>query len=204
MESTVPTASPSPRQIIPRATESPRETIPSNAPTSSPPAPSHAAAPAGEASEIDKGPQERLRRPSGNRVRSARPCPSASSGRIKRSQGTISARTSATKKPIAAPRWRAPDGVDHPYTSHSPPTDHSGAATASPTRKWAPAAAQRQHPPTPTPNLTVDRDSNRTEGPGANTAFPTAALPTFPMENPEDTPPPTPPTENTRDVKHQS
>ena len=81
--------------------------------------------------------------------------------------------------------------------------DHSGAATESTTRNWASAAAQRQHQPTPTPNIMGSHNSNRTEGPGANTAFPTAALPTSPTEDPEDTPPLTPSTENTGDVRHQ-
>ena len=174
--------------------------IPSNAPTSSPPAPSHAAAPAGEASETEKVPQEKLSCPSGTRVRSARPYPSASSGRITRSQaGTISIRTPVAKNPIAAPGRRAPDRSHHLHTSHSPPTDHSGAATESTTKNWASAAAQQQRPPTLTPNLTRDRDINRTEGPGANTAVPTS-----PTENPEDTPPLNPPMETTGGVRHQS
>ena len=112
-----------------------RKTIPSNAPTSSPPAPSHATAPAREASEPEKGPQEKLRRPSGTRVCIARPLTSASSGRVTRSQaGTSSARTPAAKNPIAAPRYPTPDGARNPHTSHSPSTDNSGAATASHTK----------------------------------------------------------------------
>ena len=68
---------------------------------SSPPAPRHAATPAGEASESEKELQEQGRCPGGTWVRSARPCPSASSGRVTRSQaGTSSARILAAKNPI--------------------------------------------------------------------------------------------------------
>ena len=164
--------------------------------TFSPPAPSHAAAPAGEASETQMGPHNTLRFPSGTRVRSACPSPSASSRRVTRSQGTISTRNPAAKKPIVDPLRRAPNRAHHPHTSPSPLTDHSGHATSYPTRNLAAAAEQKQHPPTPNQNITGDCDSNRTEGPEANTAFSTAASPT--------SPPPRPPTENTRDVRHQS
>ena len=137
--------------------------------------------------ETEKGTQDKLRRPSGTRVLSACPYPSASSRHVTRSQaGTILARTSAAKNPTAAPRHRSPDGTHHSRTSHLSPTDHSGAATASTTKNWAFAAAQRQHPPTPTPNIIRDCDSNRTEELGANIAFPLSL------------------TENTGNVRHQS
>ena len=164
-----------------------RKMIPSNAHTSSPPVPSHAAAPTGQDSETKKGPQNIIHCPSGTRVRSAHLSPSAASRRVTKSQGTISTGNPAAKKPIIDPRRRAPYGANYPHTSPSPPTDHSGAATASITRNWADAAAQQQHPPTTTPNLIGDRNSNRTDGPEANTAFSTAASPT--------SLPPTPPTE---------
>ena len=154
--------------------ENPSEMIPSNAPTSPLPAPSHVDAPSGEARETEKGPHEKLCRLSGTRVCSAQPYPSASSICVTRSQvKTISAKTSVAKNPIAAPRHRAPDGTHHSHTSHSPPTNHSGDATESTTRNWEYTAAHRQHSPTPTPHLTGDRNRNRTEEPGANTAFPT-------------------------------
>ena len=137
--------------------------IPSNVHTSPPPAPSHTAAPAGDTRETEKGPQYKIRRPSGTRVCSARPYPSTSSGCVTRSQsGKISARTLAAKKPIAAPCHRAPDETHHPHNPHSPPTDHSGATTATTKMNWASATAQRQQPPTTTSNITGDCNRNRT------------------------------------------
>ena len=183
-----------------------REKIPSNAPTSSPLAPSHAAAPAGEASEPEREPIEQQHRPGGNRVRSAGPRPSASSGRVTRIQvGTSSARTSAAKKPLAAPQHRALNEAHRPQATHLPSTDNSGDVTASPERTWESAAARQPHTPTPTPTLqkTGDRESSHTEGPGTSTAFPLSTLPTSPIDNSGDTPPPTPPTDNTGDVTHQ-
>ena len=173
---------------------------------SSPPEPIHAAVLAGEASEPEKEPQEQERRPDGTRVCSVLPRTRPSSGRVTRSQAqTSSDRNSAANNPIAAPCHRALDGAHHPHTSHSPLTDHSGAAIASPTRTWASAAERQPHTPTPTPNLqkTGDRDSSHTEGIGANTVFPLSALPTSPTDNYGNTRPPTPLMDNTGDVRHQ-
>ena len=122
------------------------------------------------------------------------PCGASASGT--RIQRTISTRNPAAKKPSVTPRRRPPDRSHHPHTSPSPTTDHYGDATASLTRNWASAAAQRQHAPTPNPNITGYRDSNRTEGLKANTTLYTAASPL--------SLPPTPPTENTGDVRYQS
>ena len=183
-----------------------RAKIHSNAPTSSPLAPIHAAAPAGEASDPEREPNEQQYRPGGTRVRSACPRPSASRGRATRSQARASsARTLAAKKTLAAPRHRSLDEAHRPHTSHSPPTDHSGDATVSPARTWASTTARRPHTPTPTLTLQKkgDRESICTEVIEASTAFPPATLPTTPTDNSGDTPPHTPPTDNTGDVKHQ-
>ena len=145
---------------------------------SSPPAPRHAATPAGEASESEKELQEQGRCPGGTWVRSARPCPSASSGRVIRSQArTHSARTLAAKKPVLSATKRASDVIDsappqhrkekhlaaplhralnEAHCSHPPPsplTVNSGDATASPARTWESAVARGPNTPTLTPTL---------------------------------------------------
>ena len=179
----------------------------SNSPTSCPLEPSHAAAPAGGASEPEREPNEQQYFPGGTRRRSARPRPSASRGRVTRSQtGTRSARTLATNNPVAAPRHRALDKSHRPHTSPSPPTDLSVESAVYPARTWESSAARKPHTPTLTPTLqkTGDRESSSTEGLGDSTAFPTAALHTSPTDNSVDTPQPTPPTDITGDVRHQS
>ena len=96
--------------------------------------------------------------------------------------------------------------LDIPHTSPSPPTDLSVESAVYPARTWESAAARKPHTPTLTPTLqkTGDRESSSTEGLGDSTAFPTAALHTSPTDNSVDTPQPTPPTDITGDVRHQS